>query len=93
MSIHIHTKKIWKSLSIQVKIWKYRPDPYPNNMPSLQGDQLNMTGCFWYLVKSDMSSVQPVQHSKITWKLNWTIQILQGAGKTRTCLSGQVVFP
>ena len=40
---------------------------------------------FWYLVKSDLSSVQ------VCSSVHWTSHFLQDARKTRPCLSGRVV--
>ena len=48
-------------------------------LSQVQGGQLNMALCFWYLVKSDLFSV-PVYSS------------VQGTRKTRPCLSGRVVL-
>ena len=52
-----------------------------NTHTELQGNQLYMAMCFWYLVKSYLSTVQ------YTGK----VIILQGAGKTQPCLSARVV--
>ena len=49
------------------------------------GDQLYMDVCLWYPVKSEWSNVR--MYSSI----HWTGHLLQGTGKTRPCLSGQVV--
>ena len=49
----------------------------------LQGDWLNMALCFWCLVKSAILYVYSTVY--------WTIHFLQGARKTRPCLSGQIV--
>ena len=38
----------------------------PFKSPLLQGDQLNMAVCLWYLFKSDLSSVQMYIHNKHT---------------------------
>ena len=51
----------------------------------LQGDQLNMAVCFWYLVKSDLSSVH------YSTRVHWKSHFLQGSRKTRPCLSGHLV--
>ena len=51
----------------------------------IQGDQLNMAVCFWYLVKIVFSSV----HVNIS--VHWTSHFLKGTRKTLPCLSGQVV--
>ena len=40
---------------------------------------------FWYLVKSDMSSV------RVYCSIHWTSHFLQGTRKTLPCLSGRVV--
>ena len=50
----------------------------------VQGDRLYMAACFWYLVKSNLSSVRVYSREHIS-------NYLQSARKTRPCLSGQVV--
>ena len=51
----------------------------------VQVDQLNVTVCFWYLVKSVLSSV------RVYSALNWTGHFFQVTRKLWLCLSGQVV--
>ena len=51
----------------------------------MQGDQLYMAVCFWYLAKSDLSS----GHWYISVHL--TSHFLQGIRTPRPCLSGRVV--
>ena len=46
----------------------------------MQGDQLHMVVCFWYLVKCDFYG-----------SVHWTSHFLQSSRKTRSCLSGRVV--
>ena len=55
---------------------------------NLQGEQLYMTECFWYLVKSDLSSV------RVYISLEWTSHFLRGTRKTRghVYLVGLYVF-
>ena len=48
----------------------------------IQGDQLNMALCFWYLVKT----------SPVYWSVHWKSHFLQGTIKTRLCLSGQAEY-
>ena len=45
-----------------------------------------MAVCFWYLLKSALSSL------RVYSSVQWTSHFLQGTRKTRACLSGQVVF-
>ena len=52
----------------------------------LQCDQLYMAVCFWYPVKSDLSSVHVFR------SVYWTSHFLQGTRETRPCLSGRVVW-
>ena len=47
----------------------------------IQGDQLNMAACFWYLVKSDFSSVHMYN------SVHWTSHFLKGTRKTQPCLT------
>ena len=47
----------------------------------IQGDQLYMAVCFWYLVKSDMSSVQ-----------YWTVAYSWQVKVPESYLSGRVVW-
>ena len=53
---------------------------------TIQGDQLNIAVLFWYLGKSDSSSVR-------YYTVSYTGQItfLQGTKKTRPCLTGHPV--
>ena len=51
----------------------------------LQGGQLNMAVCFWYLGKSELSSV------RVYSSVHWTNQFLQGTRKTRPCRTGHPV--
>ena len=50
-------------------------------------DQLNMAVYFWYLVKSDLSSVHVYSSAY------WTSHFLQGTRKTCPCLTGHLVDP
>ena len=52
----------------------------------IQGDQLNMTVFFCYLVKSDLSSVR--YRTRVHRKSN----LLQGTGHTQPCLTGHPVL-
>ena len=47
--------------------------------------QYSMTVCFWYLVKSDLSSAH------VYSCLHWTSNFLQGTRKTRPCFAGHPV--
>ena len=49
------------------------------NATGLQGDQFNMAVIFWYLGKSDLSSVQ--------WRTLGPSHYLQGTSQTRPCLT------
>ena len=51
----------------------------------IQGDQLNMILCFWYLLKSDLYSVH------VYSIVHCTSHFLQGTRKTRPCLNGHPV--
>ena len=51
----------------------------------LQCDKLYMAVCFWFLVKSDQSSVC------VYCSVHWTIHFLHGNRKTQLCLAGRVV--
>ena len=53
----------------------------------VQGDQLNIAGCFCYLVKRDMSSV----HVYCVQYCTLDSLFVQGTRKTGPCLSGQDV--
>ena len=59
---------------------------YTKHIPAyVQGDQLNMAVCFWYLVNSDCpvwATVHPVQ---------WASQFLKCTRKTRLCITGHNV--
>ena len=47
----------------------------------LQGDQLYMAVCSWYLLKTDLSSNMLACH------------FLQGTRNTRSCIAGHPVYP
>ena len=49
------------------------------------GDQMNMAVLFWYLVKSDWSSVRYCTGE------HWTSHFLQGPRNTRQCITGHPV--
>ena len=54
-----------------------------SSLLNLQPDQINMTVFFWYLVKSDLSSIR---------YCTLTSHFLQGKRKTRSCLNGHPVL-
>ena len=49
----------------------------------IQGDQLDIVVCFWYLVKSDQYTHRTHVH--------WTSRFLQGSRNTQLCVSGHPV--
>ena len=51
----------------------------------LQGDQLTMAVFYWYLVKSDLSSLL------IYSSVYWTSHFLLGTRKAQPCLTGHPV--
>ena len=58
-----------------------RSSTYSAPQEYLQGDQLYMAVCFWYLVKSHLSSVRGYS------SLHWPCHFLQGIRKKRPCLN------
>ena len=59
----------------------------PHLKSDVQGYQLNMAVYFWYLVKSDLSSVY------VYSSVHWASHLLQGTRKIRPCLNGHPVGP
>ena len=51
----------------------------------MQPDQVNMAMLFWYLVKSDLSSVGYYT------RVHWTSHLIQGTRNTRLCITGHSV--
>ena len=74
-------RKFLQNGSICHKMYRYTIRKFSE---VLQGNQLYMAVCFWYLVKSDLSSV-------CVYTCSLHCQFLQGTRKTWPCLSGQVV--
>ena len=52
-------------------------------LPLVQAHQINMAVFFWYLVKSDLSSVRYTVH--------WTASFFQGTRNTRPYITGHPV--
>ena len=52
----------------------------------IQPDQINMSVCFCYFVKSDLSSL------RFCTRVNWKSPFSQGTRNTRPCLSGHPVL-
>ena len=68
-----------------IAIVMYNTVPYLKTHTKVQGDQLYMAVFFWYLVKSDLSSV------RVYISLHWKSHFLQVTRKKRPCLTGNPV--
>ena len=55
--ISVHQFQIFKDIVYPFQGWHFGQDSHPS-LSIILGDQLNMVAFFWYLVKSDLSSVR-----------------------------------
>ena len=72
-------KYMWYQIYKLIIVWNI------SNLFYVQPDQINMAVVFWYLVKSDLSSV------RYSPRIHWTSHVLQGTRNTRPCLTGHPV--
>ena len=72
-------KYMWYQIYKLIIVWTI------SNLFYVQPDQINMAVVFWYLVKSDLSSV------RYSTRIHWTSHVLQRTRNTRPCITGHPV--